>query len=291
MNKETIKYFICYIIKRNLISTINLLEFRKICKQWKYIIENESSIINRLLTYKIEINKKLFYNKTNYDQYHYKRIIIKNILIPLFPQYQKIKIPFINSYYMDLDDMEIQDKVYFIGDENIPIEFSIFLQEYYNSPTVYIRIYPPNIIEKNIIEHKNKLRERIINMKIDKPDLYGIIFLVPLCYSKHYRSHYKDKQFINILCYINIIDKDLESDFPETYERYIVLNIELNDLENNELHYDTLFKYLMDISKSIISNDPQNKLKDYYYPQDLAYNAQSFEKCFDVLIQNQKFNL
>lgn len=290
-DNEVFRYFICYVIKRNLLSPNKLFEFRTLCSKWKQTIEYESSEVERLLKYQQEIVKKLFYDTNTYDQYHYKRKIIKNTLIPWFPKYKELQIPFINSCYMDLDFDDEPEKVYIVCEENIPNEFRIFIQEYYNSPTVYVKLYPPEIIKKSIMEHKNKLRDYLINMSDGKLELYGRIFLVPLCYSKHYKIHYKDKQFVNILCFINVVDKELESDFPEMHERYIVLTIELEDLENNEFHYELLQKYLMSISKSIVSDNSQDKIPDYYYPQDVAQNAQSFDKCFDLLIQNQKFNL
>jgi hypothetical protein len=226
-----------------------------------------------------------------YDQYHYKRLIIKNSLIPQYPKYNELRIPFINFCYMDFDNEEDdntpKEKIYFIDELNIPFEFYIFLEEYLNNPTVYVRLYPPEIIRKNISDQKNNLRGYMSK----SIELYKVIFLIPLCYSKHYRIHFKDKQYITILCYINVIDKELEFSFPDLSERYISLIIEMNDLENNELHFDKIQQYLSDISKSILSDNVEDKITDFYYPQDIAQHSQSFEKCFDVLIRNQKFNL
>lgn len=288
--QEILRYFICYVIKKNLLTDAKLFDLRKLCKSWKNTIETESDDVQHILKYQLSMRDKLKYDKEIYDQHHYKRQIIKNILEPLLPKYHELKIPFIDSCYMDLDfiDPAESEKCYYVGEHSIPYEFMVFLREYYDSPTVYVKIYTPEIIKKVITDHKNKLREYLC-LYTEKPELYGIIFLVPLCYSKHYREHYKDKQFLNILCYINLIDKNLADDFPD--EKYIVLTVDIDDLEDNDAHYSIMQKYLASITKSITSDKVQDKIADYYYPQDLAQNAQSFDKCFENLIRNQKFNL
>src|SRR5271170_2075457 len=283
-NDDTLRYFICYIVKKNILTTIKLLDLRKLCKSWKLSIESESDDVNRILNYKKIITQKLKYDKNIYNADYYKRIIIKNTLNPLFPMYEQIKITTVNICYMDID--EDNDINYFVGEDDLPYEFKIFLQEYNINPTIYVRIYNPQIIIKTIADHKNIIRDKIINSDLSQPNLCRIIFLVPLCYSKHYRVHYKDNQFINVLCFVNIIDNELKNIFPD--ERYVVISIEVDNLEDNEVHCFTMQKYLLSIYKSIVSDDPQDKIAEYCYPQDLANCLQSFDKCFDNLIQNQR---
>lgn len=283
-NDSILKYFIYYVIKKSLISTDTLFNLRKLCKKWKQQIEYESDDVIRTLKYQIIIREKLKYDKDSYDHNTYKRKIIKNTLTSLYTQYKKLKLPGIDFCYSDLDLDEEPEKIYFVSSKNMPNEFSIFLEEYYINPTVYVRLYPPEVIQNSINFHKNKLRSYLDT----DLNLIKVIFLVPLCYSKHYKAFYHDKQYINILCYINIIDENLKKLFPE---KYIVLSLELDDLENNEEHFNSIQKYLNNISKSIFSENIKDKIADYSYPENLASNSKSFERCFDILLQNQKFNL
>lgn len=286
------EYLVHFIIKKNLVSVTKLLQMRTLSRQMGVSIENESFDVKRLLKFYKEITQKLCYDSKVYDQYYYRRLVIQNNILQIFQKYKEITIPSISSCYTDLDDNDddFQEKMYFVNEEPIPIEFNIFLHEYKKSPSVHVRPYPPELIQQIILKQRENIRRFLINMG-EKLDLHGISYLVPLCYSKHYPSHYRDGQYINVLCYINLIDKELEPEFPEPCERYITFIVEMDDLDNVNNHYLAIKKFLNKISRSVSTSDSASKVNEYYYPQDLARSAQSFEKCFDILIQNQNFNL
>src|SRR6185437_2113083 len=175
-----IKYFLTYVIKKNLLSNIKLLEIRQLSKKCREIIDN-SSDIKRIITYQHEIQKKLSYDKNIYDQFHYKRILIQKSLSSIYSNYKKLRIPIIIFGYLGLDFEEEIEKTYYISEEVFPLEFRIFLYEYYCNPTVYVKLYPPNIIQKSLDLQKSGLRNYICQAK-GKPDIYNVVYLIPLCY-------------------------------------------------------------------------------------------------------------
>lgn len=282
---DLIKYLTNFIIKYNLVDDIKLYELRKLNKQWKLIIEQENAEVVRMIKYHNNIRKKLHYDRDVYDNNYYKRIIIRNQFSQLYEEYKKITIPCMNIDYMimDLDidsDENIEEKVYVEEYIYMPYSYDIFIYEYSLNPSPYIEIFPVEYIKKNIFSHIVKLK------KYMDIDYSNVIFLIPICYSKHFKAHIKDKQYVSILCFINVIDKTLN--FPDYYERYIVLIIDLDNLENTAINYVTIQNYMENITDTIANNDNENKITDYYYADDIVTKCETFDTCLNTLFENQR---
>jgi hypothetical protein len=113
------------------------------------------------------------------------------------------------------------------------------------------------------------------NMLRDTGDVQYLIYINPLCYSKHYKSSLNDKQYINVLCYINYIDNSYDE------ERFFVLVLELNDLQNKEQHKKTLTNEINHIVQNVRSN--------IEYLDDL--DVQTFLRTIKILFKQQLFNM
>ena len=74
------EYLIHFIVSKQLISINKLFLLRRLSKFWKLRIECESLEVNKIIKFIKDIDNRLYYDKSVYDQYFYKRLIIKNIL-------------------------------------------------------------------------------------------------------------------------------------------------------------------------------------------------------------------
>lgn len=263
------KYFLKYCINNKVFSIQKLLLLRKLSKSFKNIIESNDEI-NKIIEYKKMIQAKLFYDKNIYDQYSYLRITIKNNLKDKYKNYKSIQIPYINNCQ---DDFESDKLIYFVDKMSISIEFIIFVYEYIQNPAIYINLISYENINSINILHEKEIRNYITN----NYEPYGLILFLPLIYIK---TENHNEKSIKVLCYVNVIDQEIENSFPDESERYIVFTIETKDNDA----FDVIKKYIESITKSLISNNQEDKNIDYCYPQDIEKMVQPLEKAINLII-------
>jgi len=280
------EYLFDYIVIHNLVDVYKLYELLNI-KAWREYILNASEDVAELLSCYEQTKKILYFDVNVYDQYYYKRQVLCNTLPPQIQQLSKLKFSKIEiTEDISLDDENVKEIIYFIGDTEVPDEYKLFLQIYQQNPSVFVRLYNYDVIDKMVVYNKTLLKSRIRQI-CETSTITNCLLLYPLVYSKHYKTNINDTEYINVLCYINIIDDNLKN--VPLGDRYIYLRINVADLENNNAHYDTLINYLKEITCSILNDGP--KVKDFYYPQDLLSASQTFDKCISQLLLNQKFYL
>lgn len=267
-----------YIVKNRLLNELDILEFNNV-----HQCINEILMENQYYKYLIEIQKiikdKLKYDSHVYDENTYKRKILEKYFNNIYSKYFTLKIPIINFCYDDFD--EEVEKVYFIDEEDIPIEFKIFLHEYRINPSINLQIYPPDFILDIIKTNRTILVDYFNTINEDK---HGkMVFLIPLIYLKYSKSHYLGFTNVNILCFINISENDEKILFeaPERQNRFIKISLEIED--SNIVHYKKLQKYVLDAQISVSGVDPNKRMMDYCYPEDILKDCQTFYQILDKL--------
>jgi hypothetical protein len=252
-----------------------LFHCRLICKLWNNYIFSRNIIKDYAATQK-NIRNLLWYDDKVYDEFYYKRMILCNKLCGLDDEYKQLMIPDIQQYISDLDDDE---SMQFVIEKPLPLDIRIFLCEYFHSPNVIAHLYSPDFIRK-VSELQSALLRTYL---IDSMDIDKLILFTPICYSKHYRMRVKDQSFINVLCYINIIDVCLESEFPSMDERYIVFELPLVNLKDKVMHQEELQKFLLRKSQSVALNPDEM--------MEIIQNIQSINNSFDTILKNHYYNL
>lgn len=266
------------------IDNIKLVSFRHLGSKWKKNIENNNNRL-RLMnqSYKL-INNTLSYDDTQYGPNSYKCKIIENYMTKNFDQYMELNTTIIDVVFND----ELLINQYISSPIALSDEYYIFIYLYALYPSILIKPYPIDVMI-NIISYQQKwIEQRIINM-VDESELNDILLFIPICYVKHFKQSKLDKQFIATLCYVNVADANLEEKFPSDYERYYIITIDIEDMENNNEHYQSLKNYINSMTTSIA--DSQNTQDVKYIPTNIATEFGSFDRNFIKLLNLQKFNL
>lgn len=287
MDRETLEFYISFIASKSLVTIDQLLEWRAINKAWKQAIETRSFDVKAFLELQGRVRQLLYYDPNIYDKYSYRRSMLKTEFQGYLPLYYEIGIPAIEWCREDLDG-DSEEVIYYIAERSLPSEYFILLYEYMANPSVRIRLYPPEVI-KNVTKVQIDYIRTTSASRVGQFQSSKIILLNPMGYSKHYRVGLRDRQYVTILCYVNILDSDLLADFPD--ERFLTLTIDLADLDNKEEHYKKITDLCLRITKSLLSESPKDKIPEYIYPQNIAESCQSLDRCLEVLLENQNFNL
>lgn len=278
LNDSALVYLFQYVIKKELLSIEKLYHLRFLSKSFRNTIDHECFEIRKLSKSHDDFKNKLYYDKDIYDKDTYNREVIKNIIKPLINDYIKIKLPVINYCVIDTDyiksifSIESSLKIPFIDYDDIPFEYKLFIHEYLLSPSTSIELYMP----------------KFINSYINYSHVYKNILIIPLCYFKHRKVHYKDVQYVNNLCFISILDDELVKGFPNVNDRYTVLTVPLNsedDIDDNEKNQNDIIKYINKIINSVNTTNTNEKMNNYYYYSDISNNCYSFIKSIDLLIK------
>ncbi len=169
------------------------------------------------------------------------------------------------------DDLDDESDAIAIIDDYLPKEFAVFLEVYKEFPSPKIKIYTP-VSMKQILDMQFALtREFLIENKLVKK----LVHIHPLCYSKHYKNNMNDTQYINVLCYVNILGES------EQVERFFVMILELDDLQDKKAHMTMLIEKINVITTKVSSN--------IEYLEDL--DLQTFIKAFKIVFKQQSFNM
>jgi len=247
----------------------DLLKCRLVCKRWNQQIIKSPPVKDQLFKY--SLYNLLWYDKKEYDKNSVHRQIISQELSFTWGGYHMELIPRIEYFDDDLADENVDQFITGIIPKKLPQEFLTFLDVYKEFPNNKIRLYPTEFI-KTIADFQF---HEIRNILRDTGDVQKLIYINPLCYSKHYKSSLNDKQYINVLCYINHIDNSYDD------ERFFVLVLELPDLQNKEHHKKTLTAEINHIVQNVRSN--------IEYLDDL--DVQTFLRTIKILFKQQLFNM
>lgn len=246
-----------------------LCELRSICTRWCEVIEKIDLVIEKIIGY--NIHKRLFYDKDIYDEYYYSKLIVLSRWQRLWDRYNDKCVVMLE--YVE-DDLEDGDPVISIEGTTIPMEFRMFLKKYKEFPTTKIKLYHPDTLKRLFISQKIHTRENM-------DEIENIVHFTPLCYSKHYKTNIDDSQFISVLCYVNALDEDILEGLGTFYERFHVIRLDLDDLQDREAHDIELHNAVFDLTERIEGN--------IGYLEDL--DMMTFCECYDYLLKKQKFNL
>lgn len=248
-------------------SNEDLLKCRLVCKRWNQQIVKSSMVKN--LIFKYSLSNLLWYDKKEYDKNSVRRHLIAQEL--LYYDYNKNIIPGLELLYDDLCISKLNENVITaITPKKLPPEFLTFLTIYKKFPNNKIRLYSPDFMIEIADLQFHEIRTILLTGEIK-----DLIYINPLCYSKHYKNSLDDKQYINVLCYINYIDNSYDE------ERFFVLVLELNDLQNMEIHKKHLKNELNHIVQNVRSNNE--------YLDDL--DVQTFVRTIKLLFKQQLFNM
>jgi hypothetical protein len=251
-----------YIIKQNLIEVKIRFRLRLISKQIAQIIEQDD-LIKPLVKTQKNLGTLLLYDRQIYDSEYYNRLIINNSIRSEYKNYKKVQLPYIEqctSDFDDIDELAQPELISFVGFGEMPNNYYIFLAEYFRNVNVQIILYPYSLIQSATQEYKYLLQQ---DLKLDSLDK---IFLVPICYSEHQKIHFKDEEYVNIMCYIH----DMEH--LETHN-YIVIKLPSNI---------NLIETLVKIYKSITGIE---KFQKWLYAQNITDKAKSLESCIKDLLE------
>lgn len=255
-------------------SKSDLMESRIVCRKWNAEISKTRLVYKDLLRY--NLYKLLYYDKGVYDEHHVRRLII---LKKLAAGYDMELIPIFALVEDDLDDIELITTVVNSG---LPLEFREFLELYREFPSDKVRIYSPEFMMTCANMQGAVVRDTFMTSGAE--EVNKMITIHPLCYSKHYKGDITDIQYINVLCYLNVIGEYGEptEDFSnEKTSRYFILILELDNLQDDNTHRKLLKEQIKIITTNVYMN--------WDYLEDL--DLQIFTGAVETLIKQQKFNL
>jgi hypothetical protein len=257
------------------ISVKQLCVMRLVCNRWTNAIETIDDVYEKLID--VNILKRLFYRKRNdgkpstYGKDYYNKLTIRNRLKNLWEHYNSPLM--VRLDYVE-DDLFEGDTVIAVESGHLPWEFEMFIKWYKEYPNTRIRLYRPELLRKLLKQQIRHTQDRL-----DCVD--NIVHLTPICYSKHYKGNMDDRQFINVLCYVNALDEAVLNDLGGFYERFHVITLEIEDMQDKNEHYEALCDAIFDLTDKIES--------DIGYIEDL--DLMTFCQCYDRLIKKQRFNL
>jgi len=256
----------------------DVLTMRKVCKKWNTIASAHPRV--KWCTIHYHIHDILFYDKKIYDESSVCKQLIIGELNEISHEYEEKIIPALG---MVSDDLDGGDDIVAVTKCYLPYEFRLFIQVYKEFPSNKIRLYSPKFLQKIASIQFAMTRDMLIE---EGPEgACKLVHIHPLCYSKHYRNSIVDTQFINILCYVNILGFDInppeKNNFGEVDERFFVIMLELDDLQDRKAHKKALIEKIETITERVKSN--------IEYLEDL--DLQTFIHAFETIRRQQLFNM
>ena len=252
-----------------------LLIYRSICRRWNTKIE-KCYKLEEIFSRRKAIREILKYDENIYDENTYPRYTLRNNMGLTKNEYRKIRFPGIISVASDFDDED--DFMLLSTQLSSYIDTKIFYSEYSRTPSTKISLCSPEFLKRVYNGQHRLLQDKLCNCEaIDK-----LVFFNPICYSKHYKKKPKDKQYINLLCYINIIGITHEGIELSECERYVPLYI-FDTLKNEKNMEQTIEEHIMD--KTIRINENIEDLSD------ILQNSQTIDSALEIVLNNYYYNL
>lgn len=256
----------------------SLTKCRLVCKKWNSAVLKVPTIKMQSLRY--HLNNLLFYDKGIYDEHHVRKQIIVRELADMWQGFHQPIIPSLEMIQDDLDsDTDSESLVLAVVPTILPSEFLTFLDVYNVFPSNRIRLYSPKYMGQIADIQFAMTREELI---IDgESTVRKMVHIHPLCYSKHYKTSIGDKQFINVMCYVNILDNAEKKEYGNPDERFFVLVLEFDNLQDKETHRSLLIEQIQSITQNVQHN--------IEYLEDL--DMQTFVRAFKLVLKQQSFNM
>jgi len=253
---------------------------RLVCKKWNSTISKVPSVKRKLFQY--NIHNLLFYDKGIYDEHYVRKQIITRELTEMWDNFHQPIIPALKMIEDDLDDSydeENDNRALSIVPALLPSEFLSFLDVYNEFPSNRIRLYSPKYIGRVADMQFAMTREELTLS--GEHGVRKMVHVHPLCYSKHYKTTISDKQFINVLCYVNILDQSEKKEYGDPDERFFVIMLEFDNLQDKETHRALLVEQIQSITQNVRHN--------IEYLDDL--DMQTFIRAFKTVLKQQSFNM
>jgi hypothetical protein len=205
-------------------TTALLMRYRQTSKEWKNHIESLIPRINTFTRVYSTISDTLAFDKSQYDQYHYERMLLRNS----FDAGEILTLPIINTEELWLDETEFLNQ-YVVGHVSMPDEYYIFMNLWREFPSTTLRPVPLGIL-RDILDVQRKKVEACVLNAIDDTSIANIITYLPIVYSMDAERFDDEPRYMHVLCYINVVDKNLETDFPVDSERFCIIDIPISNL-------------------------------------------------------------
>jgi hypothetical protein len=236
-----------------LVDLYELTKWRSVNVAWRDAINGQISRLRTVsLVYSICFDL-LYYDRTIYNEFWYKRLMINQQIVSAKKKYLNIKLPVIRFTELDLGDIVIPQ--FMVEWYNMPDEYYVLLSILEDYPSCIVKPLELNRLEA-IVNKQFKWLEQIILTMQDDSALDKIVLFIPIC------SIERDES-INYICYANVIDTLLEDDFPHDQERFMIT--------------DDLAK--LDETTQLIKTSDETQ----YIPRNIASGLSSFAK---LLIKN-----
>lgn len=265
-----------WLLNNNILTDFEVLAYMQIHSNVAQIMCKNTHYLHLYETQRV-IKDKLKYDDNVYDENTYNRVLLKKQFASIIPEYNQLKIPYINSCYDDFADEN--EKVYYIDEHEMFTEFKLFIEEYKKNPSVLFKVCYPAYISSILNLNKQLLTEYFC---LPDKDRHGkFIFLIPLIYATYHKVHNQGSPITHILCYVNIPDEDpkILYELPAKTNRFIRIDVEIDDARRS--FHDDLKKILKDIYLSV--TDTGKKIMAYYYPGDIFRDCLPFAQVLDKL--------
>lgn len=195
-----------------------LMKFRKVSRVWERHIESLVPRINTFTKVYRVCLESLYYDKSVYDQHYYER----KLLGELSEKYDEVSLPVINMDELQLDDEIILQ--YMVGRMAMPDEYHVFMRVYREYPSSIIRPVPIDVLI-GVLESQLRVVSDLVMSAIDDASVSNLVTYCPICYSIDKDNFASETKLMHVLCYVNVVDKNLEIDFPIDSERFCIIDI------------------------------------------------------------------
>jgi hypothetical protein len=205
-------------------TTALLMRYRQTSKDWKNHIESLIPRINTFTRVYSTVCNILAFDKSQYDQYHYERMLLKSKI----EADGVLTMPVINTEELWLDETEFLDQ-FVVGHVSMPDEYHIFMNLWREFPSTTIRPVPLWIM-RDILDVQHKKVEVYVLDAFDDTSIANIVTYLPIVYSTDAERFDDEPRYMHVLCYINVVDKNLETDFPVDSERFCIIDVQIDNL-------------------------------------------------------------
>jgi len=281
--KNVLSSVICTMYEYKMIDNEKILELRVMNSEWRDVLNDIIPNMSYITSIYNHLNSILYYDKTVYDKFYYKRKVISRKI-----NRDEYNLPLINTVEEFDYDIDGQDcKQYMICGRKFPLDFYIFHNIYKEFSTPLMRLYPVKILKVIYTRQYLWLEELILESQFNE-ESKDTILLTPLMYVKHYSKNKDDPQYIASLCYVNIIDQDIKNDTNTNVEKdkYIIMKTRMDNIENNEFYFTNVSDILMDKTYKI-----RNEKDTVKNCENTIMSALGFKEALSELITCQNFNL